>query len=115
MAGRLDPLPERADPSPGAGRIAGGPVSLRWRGFFPAPWDSGIFLTERYCLYTIGRRGQIVRGEIHHPPWPLQAAEAEVTQNAMAEAAAVALPARKPLLYFAKRQDVVVWWPARLT
>jgi len=41
-------------------------------------------------------------------------AEAEFTGNAMAEAAGVVLPARKPLLHFAKRQDVVVWWPERL-
>ena len=72
------------------------------------------FLTERYCLYTADERSQIIRAEIHHPPWPLQAAEAELKVNGMAEAAGVTLPARKPLLHFAKRQDVVVWWPERL-
>jgi uncharacterized protein YqjF (DUF2071 family) len=100
-------------------RAPAGSLEVRYRsvGEVSSPHRGTMeyFLTERYCLYTIGRRGQIVRGEIHHPPWPLQAAEAEVTLNAMAEAAAVALPARKPLLYFAKRQDVVVWWPERLT
>ena len=72
------------------------------------------FLTERYCLYTSEGRGRIIRGEIHHPPWQLQAAEAEFSENGMAEAAAVLLPAQAPLLHFAKRQDVVVWWPERL-
>ena len=38
--GRLDPLPERADASRSASRIAKGPISLRRRGFFPAPWDA---------------------------------------------------------------------------
>ena len=72
------------------------------------------FLTERYCLYSCNGRGQIIRGEIHHPPWHLQAAEAEFSENRMAEAAGVLTPARKPLLHFAKRQAVVVWWPQRL-
>jgi uncharacterized protein YqjF (DUF2071 family) len=73
------------------------------------------FLTERYCLYTNDGRGQIIRAEIHHRPWPLQLAEAEFTGDTMAEASGIVLPARKPLLHFAKRQDVVVWRPERVT
>jgi uncharacterized protein len=69
------------------------------------------FLTERYCLYTSDGHGQIIRGEIHHSPWPLQLAEAEFSRNSMADATGVPLPASKPLLHFAKRQDVLVWWP----
>jgi uncharacterized protein len=72
------------------------------------------FLTERYCLYTTDGRGQLIRGEIHHSPWPLQVAEANFSRNTMAEAAGVALPNVKPLLHFAKRQDVLVWQPDRL-
>lgn len=72
------------------------------------------FLTERYCLYTVDGRGRLIRAEIHHPPWPLQVAEAEFSQNSMAAAAGILLPASKPLLHFAKRQDVVVWRPERV-
>jgi len=72
------------------------------------------FLTERYCLYTADNQGPVIRGEIHHAPWPLQAAEAELTKNTMAEAAGFSLPAAQPLLHFAKRQDVLVWWPQHL-
>jgi uncharacterized protein YqjF (DUF2071 family) len=82
--------------------------------FSPHRGTLEYFLTERYCLYAIDGHGQIIRGQIHHQPWRLQLAEAEFTGNAMAEAAGVVLPARKPLLHFAKRQDVVVWWPERL-
>src|SRR5258708_39782141 len=64
------------------------------------------FLTERYCLYTTDGRGRIIRGEIHHPPWPLQDAEAEFTRNTMAEALRIALISL-PLLHFARRQDVL--------
>ena len=72
------------------------------------------FLTERYCLYTGDRHGRITVGEIHHAPWPLQPAEAELTQNTMAQAAGFSLPADRPLLHFSKRQDVVVWRPKHL-
>jgi uncharacterized protein len=62
------------------------------------------FLTERYCLY--GGDGTL-RGEIHHPPWPLQRAEARVAQTRIAP---VEL-AGEPLFHYAGRQDVVVWSP----
>jgi uncharacterized protein YqjF (DUF2071 family) len=82
--------------------------------FSPRAGTLEHFLTERYCLYAADALGRIIRGEIHHPPWPLQVAEVEFTANTMAEAAGVALPARKPLLHFSQRQDVVVWRPQRL-
>jgi uncharacterized protein YqjF (DUF2071 family) len=82
--------------------------------FSPQPGTLEHFLTERYCLYSTDSRGELFRGEIHHLPWPLQVAEAEFSRNTMAEAAGIPLPASNPLLHFAKRQDVVVWQPARL-
>ena len=82
--------------------------------FSPQPGTLEHFLTERYRLYTTDRRGVLMRGEIHHPPWPLQVAEAEFTRNTMTEAAGIPLPASNPLLHFAKRQDVAVWQPTRL-
>lgn len=72
------------------------------------------FLTERYCLYTADDRGQVIRGEIHHVPWPLQPAEAELAKNTMAEAAGLQLPDVKPLLHFSRELNVVVWQPRRL-
>jgi uncharacterized protein YqjF (DUF2071 family) len=62
--------------------------------FEPKPGSLEHFLTERYCLYAAGSRGRIYRGEIHHPPWRLQAAEAEFARNSMVEAAGLALPAQ---------------------
>jgi len=83
--------------------------------FSPKSGTIEHFLTERYCLYTTDARGRIIRGEIHHPPWPLQEAEAEFTGDTMAVAARVTVPARKPLLHFAKRQDVIIWPPKCLS
>lgn len=72
------------------------------------------WLTERYCLYCIDSRGQVYRAEIHHPPWSLQPAEAEITLNTMAAAHGITLPDVLPLLHFARRQEVLVWSPRRL-
>jgi uncharacterized protein len=79
--------------------------------FSAQPGSLEHFLTERYCLYTADRTGRIIIGEIHHAPWPLQPAEAELTQNTMAQSLGLSLPADRPLLHFSKRQDVVVWQP----
>lgn len=66
------------------------------------------WLTERYCLYTVRNQG-VYRAEIHHQPWPLQDAEAQIETNSVAEAAGIRLPVVAPILYFAKRLEVIVW------
>jgi uncharacterized protein YqjF (DUF2071 family) len=72
------------------------------------------FLAERYCLYACDRRGRPYRLDIHHEPWNLQAAEADIARNTMAAAAGISLPGAQPLLHFAKRQDTIAWWPSPL-
>mgnify|MGYP001469494814 CR=1 FL=1 len=67
------------------------------------------WLTERYCLYTTDHRGRLYRGDIHHPQWPLQAAEAAITINTMAAAHGITVPETAPLLHFARRLDVRCW------
>jgi uncharacterized protein YqjF (DUF2071 family) len=76
--------------------------------FLPSPGTLAHSLTERYCLYTLDARRRVRRGDIHHPPWSLQAAEAHIERNTMAAGLPVAL-ADPPLLHFARRQDVVFW------
>jgi uncharacterized protein YqjF (DUF2071 family) len=82
--------------------------------FAPRAGTLEYFLTERYCLYAADGRGPIYRGEIHHPPWRMQAAEAELHANTMAAAAGIVLPNCAPLLHFAVRQDMVAWAPRRV-
>jgi hypothetical protein len=98
--------------------VLAGVLQARYRpvgeGFGPRGGTLEHFLTERYCLYAAASRGRVFRGEIHHPPWALQPAEAEFTTNSMAEAAGVALPAQKALLHFARRQDMVAWAPKQI-
>lgn len=69
------------------------------------------FLTERYCLYTANPGGKLFRGVIHHLPWPLQKANAEIRINTM-----VPEPLRNhcnsapQLLHFSKSIDTVEWY-----
>jgi uncharacterized protein len=56
---------------------------------------------------------RLLRAEIHHPPWPLQPAEAEIEHNTMASPLGLDL-AGAPLLHFAARQDVVIWAPVQV-
>jgi uncharacterized protein len=76
----------------------------------PQPGTLEHFLTERYCLYTVAG-GKVRRAEIHHPPWPLQAASAEIERNTMTARLGLDLGSSEPLLHFAGRQDVVIWAP----
>ncbi len=79
--------------------------------FLAAPGTLESFLVERYALYAVLRNGKVLRGDIHHPPWPLQPAEAEIRRNTVASAQGIALPDREPLLHFVARQDTLVWPP----
>jgi uncharacterized protein YqjF (DUF2071 family) len=90
----------------GGYRPAGDPCSSR-RGTLE------YFLTERYCLYAADKRGNIRRGDIHHHPWPLQPAEAEIETLAMTEQIGVKLPEMEPILHFSGRLDVLAWLPQR--
>ena len=67
------------------------------------------FLTERYCLYAVDPHGALYRGEVHHLPWRLQPAWADLEQNTMAACHDLPLPDTAPLLHFSRRLDVVVW------
>ncbi len=68
-------------------------------------------LTERYCLYSAAPNGQLFRGDIHHLPWPLQRAEAEIRVNTMTAQLGLKLPDAEPLLHFASGLEVLAWQP----
>jgi uncharacterized protein YqjF (DUF2071 family) len=97
--------------------------------FASKPGSLEHWLTERYCLYTVNARGNalgnplgnargnprgdarggVMRGDIHHLPWPLQPAVAEFDRNTLARAHGFELPDRAPLLHFARRIEMVAW------
>jgi uncharacterized protein len=82
--------------------------------FHSVPGSLEDWLTARYSLYTVDPHGRAYIGEIHHLPWPLQHAEADIQVNTMAAASGITLPDIQPLLHFARRLDVAIW-PLRST
>jgi hypothetical protein len=72
------------------------------------------FLTERYCLYARRPDGALLRCEVHHAPWPLQRAAAEIEENTMAAAQGIPIEGAPALLHFARSLDVVVYEPERV-
>jgi len=92
----------------------GGPAEFRGR-YRPiksvelgCPGNLEHWLTERYCLYTtVG--SEVFRAEVHHEPWPLQTAEAEIEINTVAQAAEIPPFAGDPLLHFSRKLEVLIW------
>jgi len=84
---------------------------LSWR-----PMNEAVerFVSERYCLYAV-TSDHLYRTDIHHLPWPLQLASAEIAANTMAETIPLALSGPPPLLHFSTSIDVLVWWPKRVS
>jgi uncharacterized protein YqjF (DUF2071 family) len=87
------------------GRVFSG----RYRATGPAsesqPGSLEWFLTERYCLYAENRRGALYRADIHHTPWQLHPAEAEIDLTSIAPFELRG----EPLCHVADPQDVVIW------
>jgi uncharacterized protein len=72
------------------------------------------FLTERYCLFTVAANRRVYRAEIHHVPWPLQVARADVATNTTALSHGIQLPETPPLLHYSKLLEVLIWPIERL-
>jgi uncharacterized protein len=76
--------------------------------FHARPGTLEHWLTERYCLYTLDDQQRVLRGEIHHPPWPLQPARADIRHNTMGGQIGLEL-GESPRLHYSARQDVIFW------
>ena len=89
-----------------------GPPARFWGEYGPAGAETddplARWLAERYCLYVVDERRRPLRGQIHHPPWPLRPARGRLTAQGMADQLGVWLEG-EPLLHYAERQDVVFW------
>jgi uncharacterized protein YqjF (DUF2071 family) len=71
----------------------------------PAAGSLEQFLVERYCLYATDRHRRLRRGEIHHEPWSLRGADAEIE---LATIAPLELSGTV-LCHVAARQDLLLW------
>ncbi len=72
------------------------------------------FLVERYCLYAVNGAGELLRGDIHHVPWPLQPAEVEIETCELFVPQCAARLTATPLAHYAERLDVLSWTLSRL-
>jgi uncharacterized protein YqjF (DUF2071 family) len=77
--------------------------------FRAEPGTLEYWLTERYYLYAANQRGHLFRGAIHHAPWPLQHAEADIVKETTAASHDLVLPDTAPLLHYAHRLDILAW------
>ena len=73
----------------------------------PGTLDS--WLTDRYCLYSAGDSANTYRGEIDHPPWPLQKAEGTIHTNTLGHSFGMKMSQQPATLHFAKSLDVRAW------
>jgi uncharacterized protein YqjF (DUF2071 family) len=103
--GRIEYASRRADHR-GHGAVLRGRYGPVGPAAPPTPGSLEHFLTERYCLYTV-HEGEVHWAEIHHPPWPLQPAEAELEENTMPPPQ-IGLSG-EPACHYSERQDVVIW------
>jgi len=74
--------------------------------FFAKPDSFEHWTTERYCLYT-QRKKRLLRIEVHHAPWPLQAGEVECASNGVLKAAGFEPLDENPICHFSTGVHVV--------
>ncbi len=67
------------------------------------------WLTERYCLFAQSPAGELFSADVHHVPWPLQKAEATISENRLFEPHNLTVEGPPELLHFSKSIDVAVW------
>jgi uncharacterized protein YqjF (DUF2071 family) len=59
-------------------------------------------------LYTHSR-GRLLRGRVHHGPYPLQEAECPELRETLVQAAGIEKPGEAPLVHYATGVDVDVF------
>ena len=72
------------------------------------PGSFEYFVCERYCLFT-PFAGRTLVGDIHHRPWSLIPAEAEIRRNEIPAVHGITLSDRAPILHFSRQIQVVLW------
>lgn len=69
-----------------------------------------FFLLERYYLFSV-RDGRVLKGHVHHVPYPAFAAEASELSESLLAAAGLPLPVAPAMLHFSPGVDVDVFGP----
>lgn len=102
---------ERRWPGPKPARL-----HVRGRGTGPVhlaePGTLEFFLVERYVLF-VQRAGRLLKARVHHAPYPLRTAEAEVFEESLTTAAGLARPSAPPLVHYAREVRTEIFRPER--
>lgn len=67
------------------------------------------WLVERYCLFTITKKGVPLRCNILHRSWLLQDVEVEIHKNTILSALNISPATNEVIMHFSKRADVSIW------
>ncbi|MEK4523674.1 DUF2071 domain-containing protein [Psychrobacillus sp. FSL W7-1457] len=67
------------------------------------------WLTERYCLYTLSKKGEPLRCDILHERWLLQQAEADIRLNTMLSEQGIQVEGDEPVLHYSRSMEVRMW------
>ncbi|MCA9482508.1 MAG: DUF2071 domain-containing protein [Nitrospina sp.] len=78
------------------------------------PGSLDHWLTERYCFYAEDRRKRLFRCDVHHDPWPLQPAKADITACSLASSLGLALSSAHAILHYSHTLAVHAWPLARV-
>jgi len=81
------------------------------------PGSLDFFLAERYLLYTMGRspkqagsgRSNLLKGRVHHTPYPLRSARVLDLEESAVAAAGITRPGGPPIAHYARRVVVEVF------
>lgn len=73
------------------------------------------WLVERYSMYSLNRRGEVVRCDILHDYWPLQYVDVEINNNSIFQNRGIQVASKDPILHYAKRMEAYLWPVARVT
>lgn len=69
------------------------------------------FLLERYVLFTVPRSGTVLRGHVHHTPYPMQAATLSTGTDSLVQAAGLPPIGPPAAVHYAAGVDVDVFGP----
>ena len=78
----------------------------------PSPTEKGSleeWLVQRYCLYTVSKKGEPMRADILHEPWMLEKVEAKIHQNTLLSSLNIVPEIEEPILHYAKKAVVRIW------
>jgi uncharacterized protein YqjF (DUF2071 family) len=73
----------------------------------PGTWEH--FLVERYYLYALTARDVLLRGQVHHTPYPLRGARVLAMEESLVAAAGIERPEERASELFSPGVDVEVF------